>query len=117
MVPVITRRGVRSPYRRGTLPDGRPVLRKRVEPHHELTTPAGVAVDEAVLGDAEREGRVGVVVFRVRTEEELWAPLPRWRHGIPVNRGFGPQRGLRWGDLEPLPGAEGQLSLFDGGRQ
>src|SRR3972149_9030759 len=112
MVPVLTRRGVRSPYRPGYLPDGRPTLRKRVEPHHELTTPPGVAVDELVLGDAERRGFAGVVVFRVRTEEELWAPLSRWRRGIPVKRGFGPQRALRWCDLEPLPGADGQLSLF-----
>lgn len=112
MVPVLTRRGLRSPYRRDSLPDGRAVLRKRVGPHHELTTPPGVAVDEPVLDEAEREGFVGIITHRVRTGEELWAPLSRWRRGIPVTRGFGPQRALRWCDLEPLPGADGQLSLF-----
>ncbi len=117
MVPVVTRRGVRSPYRPGVLPNGRPVLRKRVLRRHELTTPPGVAVDEVVLADAERQGFTGVVVHRVRTEEDLWAPLSRWQRGIPVNRGFGPQRALRWADLDPVPGAGGQLSLFDGGRQ
>jgi|SRR3990172_2686766 len=111
MVPVLTRRGLRSPYRRSSLPDGRPVLRKRVEAHHELTTPPGVAVDETVLDAAEREG-VGIVVDRVRDGQTYYAPLHRWRRGIPVNRGFGPQRALRWSDLEPLPGAGGQVPLF-----
>lgn len=115
MVPVLTRHGLRSPYRRDSLPDGRPILFKRVEPHHELTTPPGVAVDELVLDDAGRRGFAGIVVYRIRTGESLWAPLPRWRRGIPVRRGFGTQRGLRWSDLEPLPGGRGeQLPLFAG---
>lgn len=118
MVPVVTRHGVRSPYRPASLPDGRPALRKRVEPHRELTTPPGVAVDEAVLDAVERSGQVGIIVERVRTRQTLWAPLHRWRSGIPVRRGFGPQRALRWCDLEPPsesgghPGKPQQVPLF-----
>lgn len=112
MISVLTRRGLRSPYRESSLPDGRRVLRKRVEPHHELTTPAGVAADVTVLDAAERAAISGLVVDRVRTGQTLWAPLQRWRRGIPISRGFGPQRALRWSDLEPLPGAGGQTSLF-----
>lgn len=109
---VLTRRGLRSPYRRDFLPDGRPVQRKRVEPEHELITPPGIAVDEAVLRDAERAGDAGIVVERVRTGELLWAPLPRWWRGLRINRRFGPQRALLWEDVEPLPADQSQLALF-----
>jgi hypothetical protein len=112
VVPVVTRHGVRSPYHPASLPDGRPALRKRVEPHHELTTPPGVAVDEVVLDAAEHDHRAGIVVERVRTRELFWAPLSRWRRGVPVRRGFGPQRALRWTDLEPLHDDRAQLALF-----
>lgn len=114
MVSVLTRRGIRSPYKERTLPDGRRVFWKVVRPEHELTTPPGVAVDEAVLDAAEREGRAGIVVERARTGQVLWAPLSRWRRGIPVRRGFGAQRALRWADLEPLSGGGGQIALFEG---
>jgi hypothetical protein len=130
MISVLTRRGLRSPYRRDFLPDGRPILRKRVGPQHELLKPPGVAVDEPVLDDAERQGFVGIAVHRTRTGEELWALLERWRKGILIRRGFGPQRALRWSDLEPLPvrlgpvrpgeqaapqaKAAGQVDLFTG---
>lgn len=113
MVTVLTRRGLRSPYRERTLPDGRRVYWKRVEPEHEVITPPGVAVDEPVLDEAERRGLAGVGLLRVRTGEDLWAPLSRWRHGMPIRRGFGPQRALLWSQLGPLSGADGgQLALF-----
>lgn len=114
MVSVLTRRGLRSPYRERILPDSRRVYEKRVKPEHEVITPPGVAVDESVLDDAEGRGLAGIVVLRVRTREELWAPLSRWRRGIPIRRGFGPQRALLWHQLEPLPGSDGaaQLALF-----
>lgn len=117
MVTVLTRRGLCSPYRERTLPDGRRVLYKVVRPEYELTTPPGVAVDEAALDFADGAGFAGVGVLRVRTSEELWAPLARWRRGIPVRRGFGPQRALLWRDLDPLgarPQANhsAQLALF-----
>jgi hypothetical protein len=85
------------------LPDGRPVLRKRVALNHELRTPPGVAVDEQVIEAAEREGAAGIVVERM-SGETLWAPLCRWQKGIPIRRGFGPQRALLWRQLEALPG-------------
>jgi hypothetical protein len=115
MVSVLTRRGLRSPYRERTLPDGRRVYWKVVRPEHEVTTPAGCAVDEPVLDAAERRGLAGVGLLRARTNEELWAPLSRWRRGIPLRRGFGPQRELLWRQLEPLPGGSkdgGQLPLL-----
>ncbi len=114
MVPVLTRHGLRSPYRRVSLPDGRTVLRKRVEPHHELTTPPGVAVDEAVLDDAEQQGDWGIVIERARTDDILCASIGRWRRGFPICRGFGSQRGLRWQDLEPVSPRSSQLPLFGG---
>jgi repressor of nif and glnA expression len=88
------------------------VLRKTVEPAHELITPPGVAVDESVLREAEQDGIAGIVVERVRTDEVLWAPLSRWWRGVRINRGFGPQRALRWDDLEPLPTCQSQVALF-----
>lgn len=113
MATVITPRGVSSPYRERTLPGGHRVFWKVVRPQHEVIMPAGCAVDEPVLDDAERRGLAGVGLFRVRTNEELWAPLSRWRRGIPLRRGFGPQRELLWSQLEPLPGSDGgQLALF-----
>lgn len=113
MVTVITPRGACSPYRERPLPDGRRVYWKAVRPEHELITPPGVAVDESVLEEAERRGLAGIVVRRERTGEELWAHLARWWSGIPVRRRFGPQRGLLWNQLKPLPGADGQLPLFE----
>jgi hypothetical protein len=111
---VLTRRGLRSPYRDDHLPDGRPVLRKRVEPAQELRTPPGVAVDEAVLDNAERDGKAGIVIDRVGTGETLWAPIPRWQRGLKVRRGFGPQRGLLWGQLDAVdPKPLRQLELFE----
>jgi hypothetical protein len=71
-----------------------------------------VAVDESVLDEAGHSGLAGIVIERARTGQLLWAPLPRWRHGIRVFRGFGSQRALRWSDLEPLPGEGGQVTLF-----
>ena len=52
-------------------------------------------------------GFIGIVVERADTGEVLWAPLARWRTGIPIRRGFGPQRALLWSDLK------GNLSLLD----
>jgi hypothetical protein len=112
MVSVLTRRGLRSPYQERNLPDGRRVFWKCVKPEHEVITPPGVAVVERVLDEGERRGFAGVVVLRVRTGEELWSPLSRWRRGIPLRRGFGPQRELVWNQLESLPGADQQISLF-----
>ncbi|MDR7418943.1 MAG: hypothetical protein QN178_08525 [Armatimonadota bacterium] len=89
-------------------------MRKTVEPEHELITPPGVAVNESVLREAEQDGVAGIVVERVRTGEVLWAPLSRWWRGVHINRGFGPQRALRWEDLEPLPEDRPQLPLFPG---
>jgi hypothetical protein len=113
MVSVLTRRGLYCPYSERTLSDGRRLSWKAVRPEHELTTPPGVAVDEAQLAEDERLGRVGVGITRIRTGQQLWASIARWRRGIPVNRGFGPQRALLWHQLDPLPGADGQLGLFD----
>ncbi len=109
---VLTPRGAFSPYRRTFLPDGRPALRKRCEPHHELTSPTGVAVDVVVLSEAEHLGCAGIVVERVRTQQLVWAPLSLWLRGIPVNRGYGSQRALRWSQLEPLPSVGTQLLLL-----
>lgn len=114
MATVITPRGVFSPYRERTLPDGRVVYWKKVTPEQELSTPPGCAVDESVLADAAGRGFAGIRVLRVRTDEEVWAPLSRWRNGIPIRRGFGPQRALLWHQLEPLSGDDGrQLPLFE----
>src|SRR3990170_6930599 len=113
MVSVLTRRGFRSPYSERTLFDGRRLSWKTVRPEHELTIPPGVAVDEAQLVEDERLGHVGIGITRIRTGQELWASIARWRRGIPVNRGFGPQRALLWHQLDQLPGAGGQLGLFD----
>lgn len=99
---VSTPRGVLRPYRRALLPDGRSVLRKRVGPEHELRVPPGVAVDEAVLDEAERAGLAGVVIERVSTGAVVWAPLKRWKSGLPIRRGFGPQRALLWTHLAPV---------------
>lgn len=112
MVSVLTRHGTSSPYRRDFLPDGREVVRKNVKPHHELTTPPGVAVDETVIQAAEASGCAGIAIHRARTGQTLWAPMARWRRGIPVSRGFGPQRALRWEDLEPLTADRSQLVPF-----
>lgn len=112
-VSVLTRRGLRSPYRERTLPDGRRVYFKRVAPAHELTTPPGVAVDEAVLEEAGRRGLAGIWVFRERTRENLWAPGARWQTGVRVRRGYGDQRALLWQRLDPLPRENAaQLPLF-----
>jgi hypothetical protein len=113
MVSVLTRHGISSPYRRDFLPDGREVVRKNVKPHHELTTPPGVAVDETVIQAAEVSGCAGIAIHRARTGQTLWAPMARWQRGIPISRGFGPQRALRWCDLEPLHGGRSQqVPLF-----
>lgn len=112
MVSVLTRHGYFSPYRRDSLPDGRSVLRKVVEPHHELITPPGVAVSLSVLEEAEEIGCAGIVVRRVKTGETLWAAVDRWRRGIPISRGYGPQRALKWSELSPVGGDSGQLELF-----
>lgn len=101
-VSVSTPRGTLRPYRVCCLPDGRLVLRKRIEPKHELRTPPGVAVDEAALDAAQRDGLAGVVVERVSTAAVLWAPLSRWKAGLRIQRGFGPQRVLLWHQLVPV---------------
>jgi hypothetical protein len=117
-VAVETPRGSLRPYRTALLPDGRLVFRKRAEPEHELRVPRGVAVDEEVLAAAERCGAAGIVIERVATTEVLFAPLSRWRTGLPIRRGYGAQRALRWSQLEPVRADEtpavAQTSLFTG---
>ena len=112
MVSVLSSRGLRYPYSERTLSDGRRLSWKTVRPQQELTTPAGVAVDESQLAEDELLGRAGVGLTRIRTGEQLWASIARWRRGIPVNRGFGPQRALLWHQLDTFPGTSGQLDLF-----
>jgi hypothetical protein len=64
---------------------------------------------------------VGIVIERTATHEILWAPISRWQKGIPVRRGYGPQRALLWRELKPLPAPaaptprEQQLDLFADG--
>jgi hypothetical protein len=117
-VAVSTPRGALRPYRRALLPDGRLAFRKRAEPFHELRWPPGIAVDEDVLAAAERAGVSGIVIERVATGEVLFAPVARWRTGVPVRRGYGAQRALRWSQLELVRAAEtpavAQTSLFTG---
>jgi hypothetical protein len=118
-VAVSTPRGAPRPYRLALLPDGQRVLRKRVAQRHELLVPSGVAVDEDVIAAAERAGVAGIVIERVATGEVLFAPLARWRTGVPVRRGYGAQRALLWSQLEPVrahpqPPAVAQTSPFIG---
>src|SRR3990172_339612 len=101
---VISKHGTQRPYRDYRLPDGRFVLWKRVAPQHELRCPSGVACDERVLLDARRGGDAGGAVYRERTGEVLWAVLDAWERGRGISRGYGPQRALRWRDLQPVFG-------------
>jgi len=101
MVSVQTPRGSVHPYHAQTL-RGKRLLVKTVRPRQELQVPAGVAVDESVLEWAASEGFEGIAVRRELTGELVWALVSHWARGIPIRRGFGPQRALLWSQLLPL---------------
>ena len=105
MVTVKTPRGSFRPYRSENL-CGKRLLVKTVQPNQELQAPRGIAVDEPVLEWAGSQGFDGIAIRRARDGKVLWAPLSRWSSGIPIRRGFGPQRALVWKRLDPLTDQE-----------
>lgn len=104
------------------------VFSKRVRGSvHMLRAPRGWALDAATLADLRARGVVTIAVTDTETSITYTAPLSEFdAHGVPFNRGFGPQVALPLGywrvngqppalaKKEPDPDAPRQLALFEG---
>ncbi len=116
-------------------PDGKAVIgtvegntfTKRTQSRFMLNKPRGWALDVSVLGKLDSLGVVHVVITAKDTGTTYRAPLAEFskeKHGVPVNRGYGPQMCLPVGywaidgapptlaKRELDPNAPRQLPLF-----
>jgi hypothetical protein len=92
---------------------GQRILTKNVDSHiHRLRAPAGYALEEQVISDAERAGVTLVEITERDTGRILRAPLSAFRlRGVRLQRGgFAAQRVLLLGDWTPSD--KSQEALF-----